>query len=240
MPRGRRVRRSTPICRRGRLPHSLRRGSTSDARARTRRRPGPCAQRVHRAGASLLRRSLGQLRRGLRGARLRRPEGCRGLWMAGARRKGSRSRACRRAVLERLRGNTALSFALTGITAAVVGVIANLAVFFALHTLLSDTTTASLGPVHLALPILDTAPCPGRSRGDRRGAPVPFCAGRCCARSGCALCSVWAQPCWDCRSSDAGGHPFVVRSRAPRAAKPPAPQHRHRRRARVGAAPRRG
>ena len=40
--------------------------------------------------------------------------------------------------VERLRGNRALSTALTGITAAVVGVIASLAVFFALHTLFGE------------------------------------------------------------------------------------------------------
>jgi chromate transporter len=37
--------------------------------------------------------------------------------------------------VERLRGNHSLSAALTGITAAVVGVIANLALYFAVHTL---------------------------------------------------------------------------------------------------------
>ena len=37
--------------------------------------------------------------------------------------------------MERLRGNRSLSAALTGITAAVVGVIANLGVYFAVHTL---------------------------------------------------------------------------------------------------------
>lgn len=59
--------------------------------------------------------------------------------------------------VERLRGNTSLSAALTGITAAVVGVIANLAVFFAIHTLFSGVTSHDLGPVRLALPDLDTA-----------------------------------------------------------------------------------
>jgi chromate transporter len=59
--------------------------------------------------------------------------------------------------VERLRGNAALSAALTGITAAVVGVIANLAVFFAVHTLFSGVTSADLGPAHLALPDLGTA-----------------------------------------------------------------------------------
>jgi chromate transporter len=58
--------------------------------------------------------------------------------------------------VERLRGNTSLSAALTGITAAVVGVIANLAVFFAVHTLFSGITETDLGPAHLALPDLST------------------------------------------------------------------------------------
>ena len=58
--------------------------------------------------------------------------------------------------VERLRGNDALSSALTGITAAVVGVIANRAVFFALHTLFADTTTVGFGPGQLVLPVLDT------------------------------------------------------------------------------------
>ncbi len=54
--------------------------------------------------------------------------------------------------VERLRGNHAISAALTGITAAVVGVIANLAVYFAVHTLFSHTTTARWGPAQLTLP----------------------------------------------------------------------------------------
>ncbi len=54
--------------------------------------------------------------------------------------------------VERLRGNTTLSAALTGITAAVVGVIANLAVFFALHTLFTRTAHRGWGPVSLELP----------------------------------------------------------------------------------------
>ena len=58
--------------------------------------------------------------------------------------------------VERLRGNHALSSALTGITAAVVGVIANLAVFFAVHTLFDAVDDVSWGPVHLQVPELDT------------------------------------------------------------------------------------
>ena len=56
--------------------------------------------------------------------------------------------------VERLRGNHALSAALTGITAAVVGVIANLAVYFALHTLFASTFPVSWGPVHVEVPDL--------------------------------------------------------------------------------------
>jgi chromate transporter len=56
--------------------------------------------------------------------------------------------------VERLRGNKAISAALTGITAAVVGVIANLAVYFALHTLFATTNPHRWGPIHLDLPDL--------------------------------------------------------------------------------------
>jgi chromate transporter len=58
--------------------------------------------------------------------------------------------------VERLRGNQTLSAALTGITAAVVGVIANLALYFGLHTLFDETTRVTLGPLDLALPDLAT------------------------------------------------------------------------------------
>ena len=56
--------------------------------------------------------------------------------------------------VERLRGNRALSTALTGITAAVVGVIASLAVFFALHTLFADTSRVAVGPLDFEVPVL--------------------------------------------------------------------------------------
>ena len=55
--------------------------------------------------------------------------------------------------VERLRGNRALSTALTGITAAVVGVIASLAIFFALHTLFGDTTRITTGPFDFEVPV---------------------------------------------------------------------------------------
>jgi chromate transporter len=58
--------------------------------------------------------------------------------------------------MERLRGNASLSAALTGITAAVVGVIANLGVFFAVHTLFSRVRTASWSIVTVQVPDLTT------------------------------------------------------------------------------------
>jgi chromate transporter len=56
--------------------------------------------------------------------------------------------------VERLRGNRSLSAALTGITAAVVGVIADLGLYFAVHTLFRDTVTVDNGPLRLDLPDL--------------------------------------------------------------------------------------
>ena len=58
--------------------------------------------------------------------------------------------------VERLRGNHHLTAALTGITAAVVGVIASLAVFFALHTLFGDTRVVAWGPATLEVPVLSS------------------------------------------------------------------------------------
>lgn len=58
--------------------------------------------------------------------------------------------------VEYLRGNRALTAALRGITAAVVGVVLNLGVWFALHTLFGDVTTIAAGPVRLSVPRLDT------------------------------------------------------------------------------------
>ena len=58
--------------------------------------------------------------------------------------------------IERLRGNRNLSGALTGITAAVVGVIANLAVFFAVNILFSETVRLDAGPLQLQVPVLSS------------------------------------------------------------------------------------
>jgi chromate transporter len=54
--------------------------------------------------------------------------------------------------VERLRENRALSAALSGITAAVVGVILNLAVWFALHVLFAEVRQVRAGPLHLQVP----------------------------------------------------------------------------------------
>jgi chromate transporter len=56
--------------------------------------------------------------------------------------------------MERLRGNRSLSAALTGITAAVVGVIANLGLFFAVHTLFARTHRIHAGWISLEVPDL--------------------------------------------------------------------------------------
>ena len=62
--------------------------------------------------------------------------------------------------VERLRGNRPLSAVLTGITAAVVGVIANLALYFALHTLFRETDRTSWGPLGLEVPVPGTLKVP--------------------------------------------------------------------------------
>jgi chromate transporter len=58
--------------------------------------------------------------------------------------------------MERLRGNRSLSAALTGITAAVVGVIANLGVYFAVHTLFEETHEVDRFGLAMELPDLTT------------------------------------------------------------------------------------
>ncbi|WP_040605102.1 chromate efflux transporter [Sagittula stellata] len=58
--------------------------------------------------------------------------------------------------VETLRARPRLQAALSGITAAVVGVIANLSLWFALHTLFAQTVTIDKGPLSLSLPVLST------------------------------------------------------------------------------------
>ena len=55
--------------------------------------------------------------------------------------------------VERLRGNVALRSALEGVTAAIVGVIANLALYFSVHTLFAETRTVESGWLSLELPV---------------------------------------------------------------------------------------
>ena len=56
-------------------------------------------------------------------------------------------------LIERLAGNRALSGALAAVTAAVVGVIANLAVWFALHVLFAGTVRVQAGPLGFDAPV---------------------------------------------------------------------------------------
>jgi chromate transporter len=56
--------------------------------------------------------------------------------------------------VEQLRGNKALSAALSAITAAVVGVILNLAIWFAIHTVFRQTTPVRAFPFSFEAPVL--------------------------------------------------------------------------------------
>ena len=56
--------------------------------------------------------------------------------------------------IEKLRGNKALSAALSAITAAVVGVILNLAIWFAIHTIFRETIPVRAFPLAFDVPIL--------------------------------------------------------------------------------------
>lgn len=56
--------------------------------------------------------------------------------------------------MERLRFNLALSAALSAVTAAVVGVILNLGIWFAIHVIWRDVQAVSAGPLSLELPLL--------------------------------------------------------------------------------------
>jgi chromate transporter len=62
--------------------------------------------------------------------------------------------------IEALRGNRALSAALTAITAAVVGVILNLAVWFGLHTLFGEVWTFRTAAMSVEVPVLASANIP--------------------------------------------------------------------------------
>ena len=62
--------------------------------------------------------------------------------------------------IERLRGNKALSSALTAITAAVVGVILNLALWFAIHTLFGEVRPVATPTGSLEVPVLGSINIP--------------------------------------------------------------------------------
>ncbi len=62
--------------------------------------------------------------------------------------------------IERLRGNQSLHAALSAITAAVVGVIVNLAIWFAMHVWFGEVTTTWTGPLKWSLPQWSTVNVP--------------------------------------------------------------------------------
>jgi chromate transporter len=62
--------------------------------------------------------------------------------------------------IEKLRGNLALAGAMSAITAAVVGVILNLAFWFALHTFFAEVASFRFGPLWLDIPLLRSAVIP--------------------------------------------------------------------------------
>ncbi|MCP3400542.1 chromate efflux transporter [Bradyrhizobium sp. CCGB20] len=62
--------------------------------------------------------------------------------------------------IERLRGNTGLAGALSAITAAVVGVILNLSIWFALHTLFRETVPVHAFPLNFDRPVLTSVDVP--------------------------------------------------------------------------------
>lgn len=61
---------------------------------------------------------------------------------------------------ERTRGNVALTSALTGVTAAVVGVVLNLAVWFALHTIFGEVWEFQWAALEVEVPVLSSVSAP--------------------------------------------------------------------------------
>ena len=62
--------------------------------------------------------------------------------------------------VEALRGNKSLNTAMSGITAAVMGVVLNLAVWFALHTIFGSLRDLNLLGAHLLIPVWSTINVP--------------------------------------------------------------------------------
>ena len=59
--------------------------------------------------------------------------------------------------IERMRGNAALSGAMSAITAAVVGVVLNLSIWFTIHTIFAQVTPFAMGPLRFDSPVLTSA-----------------------------------------------------------------------------------
>lgn len=57
---------------------------------------------------------------------------------------------------ERIQGNVALGSAMTAITAAVVGVVLNLAVWFAMHTIFAEVVELSAAPSRFDVPVVES------------------------------------------------------------------------------------
>ena len=62
--------------------------------------------------------------------------------------------------VEALRGNKSLNTAMSGITAAVMGVVLNLAVWFALHTIFGSIGEMHILGAHLLVPVWNTINVP--------------------------------------------------------------------------------
>jgi chromate transporter len=62
--------------------------------------------------------------------------------------------------IEKLRGNAALASAMSAITAAVVGVILNLAIWFGLHFLFVEARVHQFGPLWVELPVWSSLALP--------------------------------------------------------------------------------
>jgi chromate transporter len=95
--------------------------------------------------------------------------------------------------VERLRGNRALAASLSVITAAIVGVVLNLAIWFALHTLFLEVRRIERGPLSFDAPVLSAPNLPALLLAAAamfamfrlRLGPIPVLAG--CAAAGLAL-----------------------------------------------------
>jgi len=95
--------------------------------------------------------------------------------------------------IERLRGNRMLAASLSVITAAIVGVVLNLAIWFALHTLFLEVRRVEQGPLSFDAPVLSAPNVPALllaavamfAMFRMKIGPVPVLAG--CAAAGVAL-----------------------------------------------------